>query len=214
MQPDSTYTQKAALPERQIVARSARRLEYFTIGWNILEGTIAVTAGAFAASISLVGFGIDSFIEVTSGSALLWRMSVDANQAQRERHERTALRIVGVCFIALSIYVAGEAIADLTAHRAPEGSIPGIVLAVASLIVMPLLSRAKRRVGAFLKSPAMHADAKQADFCAYLAAILLLGLSLNAVLGLWWSDPIAALLMVPLIAHEGVQGIRAKACCH
>jgi divalent metal cation (Fe/Co/Zn/Cd) transporter len=205
--------QQAVLPERQLLARTGKRLEYFTIGWNTLEGVIAVIAGALAGSISLVGFGIDSFIEVTSGVALLWRMSVDANEAQRERNERTALRIVGSCFVALSIYIAYEAIADLGARRAPEHSILGIILAIASLIVMPLLSRAKRRVGTSLNSAAMHADAKQTEFCTYLSAILLGGLVLNAVLGVWWADPIAALLMVPLILREGVEGLRAKVCC-
>lgn len=204
--------EEAALTNRQQLANRGKRLEYFTIGWNTLEGIIAVLAGALAGSISLVGFGIDSFIEVTSGTALLWRMSVDENEEQRERNERTALRIVGSCFVALSIYIGYEAIADLVAHRAPEHSIPGIILAIASLIVMPLLSRAKRGVGTSLKSAAMHADAKQTEFCTYLSAILLGGLLLNAAFGLWWADPVAALLMTPIILREGVEGLRAKAC--
>jgi divalent metal cation (Fe/Co/Zn/Cd) transporter len=160
-------------------ARQGKRLEHFTIGWNTLEGLVAVVAGALAGSISLVGFGIDSFIEVISGATLLWRTSVD-NEAQRERNERTALRIVGVCFVILSLYIAYESIADLLARRTPEHSIPGIVLAIVSLVVMPLLSRAKRRVGTFLASAGMHADAKQTEFCTYLSAILLGGLVLNA----------------------------------
>jgi divalent metal cation (Fe/Co/Zn/Cd) transporter len=137
---------------------------------------------------------------------------VDIKEEQRERSETTALRIVGFSFVALSIYITYQAVADLIAHRAPEHSIPGILLAIASLIVMPLLSHAKRRVGASLNSAAMHADAKQTDFCAYLSSIVLVGLLLNATLGWWWSDPIAALLMVPLILREGVEGIRAKVC--
>jgi divalent metal cation (Fe/Co/Zn/Cd) transporter len=205
--------QEGFVTERQLLARTGKRLEYFTIGWNTLEGIVAVIAGALAGSISLVGFGIDSFIEVTSGAALLWRMSIDANELERVSSEKTALRIVSACFVALSIYIAYGAIADLAAHRAPERSIPGIILAIASLIAMPLLSRAKRRVGSSLNSRAMHADATQTEFCTYLSAILLGGLLLNAALGLWWSDPIAALVMVPLILHEGVEGLRAKACC-
>lgn len=205
--------QESSPPERQLVTRTGKRLEYFTIAWNILEGSVAVVAGSLAGSISLVGFGIDSFIEVTSGAALLWRMSVDSDEAQREHHERSALRIVGVCFVALSIYIAYEAVADLAARRAPEHSIPGIILAAVSLVAMPLLSRAKRRVGAALNSAAMHADAKQTDFCAYLSGILLIGLVLNATAGLWWADPIAAILMVPLILREGIEGLRAKPCC-
>ena len=189
-----------------------RRLEYFTIAWNTLEGIVAIIAGAVAGSISLMGFGIDSFIEVLSGSALLWRMSVDSDVEQRRRNERRTLRIVGLCFLGLAIYITYEAGRDLLQHRAPERSIAGTVLACASLLVMPLLSRAKHKVGAHLGSAAMHADAQQTQFCAYLSAILLGGLAMNTFFGLWWTDPVAALVMVPLIAREGMEGIRGQAC--
>ena len=201
-----------AAPERTTVVHSGRRLEHFTIGWNMLEGLVAVVAGAIAGSISLVGFGIDSFIEVTSGSVLLWRMSVDAEVHRRERNERRALRIVGVCFLLLAAYIAYESALDLWSRRAPEHSIPGIVLACVSLVVMPLLSRAKRKVGRALGSAAMHADAKQTEFCTYLSGILLAGLVLNALFGLWWADPVAALIMVPIIAKEGFEGLQGKVC--
>ena len=127
--------------------------------------------------------------------------------------ERTALRIVGVCFLGLAAYVRYEAVRDLIGKDAPGPSLPGIVLACASLIVMPLLSRAKRRVGTALGSAAMHADARQTEFCTYLSAILLGGLLLNTTWGLWWADPLAALLMVPIIAKEGIDGLRNRACC-
>src|SRR5262249_15711721 len=140
---------------RQAVARRGKRLEYFTIAWNSLEGLVAVTAGAMAGSISLVGFGIDSFIEVTSAAPLLWRMSVDADTQKRERNEQLSVRIVGACFIALAVYVAYEAVSDLIGRKAPEHSIPGIVLACVTLVVMPLLSRAKKKVGSELGSAAM-----------------------------------------------------------
>jgi divalent metal cation (Fe/Co/Zn/Cd) transporter len=192
--------------------RRGRWLEYFTITWNALEGLVAVIAGGIAGSISLVGFGIDSIIEVTSGAALLWRMSVDANVQQRERNERLALKLVGSCFLALAAYIAYESTTDLWSKKAPEHSIPGIVLACVSLVVMPLLSRAKRKVGTELGSAAMHADAKQTEFCTYLSGILLVGLLLNALFGLWWADPVGGLLMVPIIAREGVDGLRGKAC--
>jgi divalent metal cation (Fe/Co/Zn/Cd) transporter len=198
--------------ERTAVVLRARRLEYFTIGWNALEGLVAVVAGAIAGSISLVGFGIDSFIEVTSGSVLLWRMSVDAEVQRRDLNERRALRIVGVCFLLLAAYIAYESALDLWSRRAGEHSIPGIILACVSLIVMPLLSRAKRKVGRALGSAAMHADAKQTEFCTYLSAILLAGLLLNTLFGLWWADPVAALIMVPIIAKEGIEGLQGKAC--
>ncbi len=203
---------RTAILERAVVVRRGRRLEYFTIVWNALEGVVAVVAGAIAGSISLVGFGIDSFIEVTSGSVLLWRMSVDEEVQHRELNERRALRIVGVCFLLLAAYIAYESVLDLWSRRAPEHSIPGIVLACVSLVVMPLLSRAKRKVGRALDSAAMHADAKQTEFCTYLSAILLAGLLLNAFFGLWWADPVAALIMVPIIAKEGIEGLQGKAC--
>jgi divalent metal cation (Fe/Co/Zn/Cd) transporter len=198
--------------ERSAVVVRGQRLEYFTIGWNTLEGLVAVTAGAVAGSISLVGFGIDSFIEVTSGSVLLWRISVDSDVHLRETNEKRALRFVGACFLLLAAYITYDSIVDLWSKRAPEHSIPGIVLACVSLVVMPLLSRAKRRVGRAMGSAAMHADAKQTEFCTYLSAILLVGLLLNAFLGWWWSDPLAALIMVPIITKEGIDGLRGKAC--
>ncbi len=201
-----------AVLERTAVVRHGRRLEYFTIGWNTLEGLVAVIAGAVAGSVSLIGFGIDSFIEVTSGSALLWRMSVDADVHRRERNERRALQVIGVCFLCLAVYITYESTTDLWSKRAPEHSIPGILLACVSLVVMPLLSRAKRRVGHALGSAAMHADAKQTEFCTYLSAILLAGLLLSAIFGLWWADPVAGLIMVPIITKEGIEGLQGKAC--
>jgi divalent metal cation (Fe/Co/Zn/Cd) transporter len=202
----------SAVLDRAGIVRHGRRIEYFTILWNLLEGLVAVIAGAAAGSISLVGFGIDSFIEVASGSTLLWRMSVDADVAGRERNEKRALKIVGVCFLGLAAYIIYESVLDLCVRRAPERSIPGIVLACVSLVVRPLLSRAKRKVGRALGSAAMHADAKQTAFCAYLSAILLAGLLLNTLFELWWADPAAALIMVPIIAREGIEGVQGKGC--
>ena len=198
---------------RHALALRGKRLEYFTIGWNSLEALIGITAGVFAGSISLVGFGVDSLIEVTSGATLLWRMSVDVQAERRERNERLSLRIVGVCFLALALYVVYEAASDLAKKSAPQHSIPGIILACVSLIVMPILARAKRIVGKDLGSAAMHADARQTDFCVYLSAILLIGLLLNAALGWWWADPVAALVMVPIVAREGFNSIQARTCC-
>ena len=139
-------------------------------------------------------------------------MSVDGDVHQRERNEKRTLKIVGACFVTLAAYIAYESATDLWSKKAPERSIPGIILACVSLIVMPLLSRAKRRVGRVLGSAAMHADAKQTEFCTYLSAILLAGLLLNILFGLWWADPVAALIMVPIIAKEGIEGLQGKAC--
>ena len=132
---------------RQRVAERGKRLEYFTNAWNSLEGVVAIVSGAIAGGISLLGFGIDSFIEITSGATLLWRMQVDAEVQQRERNERLSVRIVGVCFVALAAYVAYEAIADLIGNKSPENSVPGIVLACVSLIVMPLPPIARKEAG-------------------------------------------------------------------
>jgi divalent metal cation (Fe/Co/Zn/Cd) transporter len=203
---------EATVISRRVVSEQGRRLEYFTIAWNSLEGLVAIIAGAIAGSISLVGFGVDSFIEVISGAALLWRMSVDADVHRRARNEKKSLRVVGLCFVGLAVYIACESTVDLLSKRPPEHSIPGIILACVSLVVMPLLSRAKRRVGRAMDSAAMHADAKQTEFCTYLSAIDLGGLLLNALWGLWWADPAAALIMTPIIAKEGIEGLKGKVC--
>src|SRR5690348_12831470 len=202
----TTVTNRAA------AVRRGRRLEYFTIAWNSLEGVIALIVGWMAGSIALVGFGVDSVIEVTSGATLLWLMCTNLDVPRRERNEKRALTIVGLCFLALAVYVGYESGRDLVQRHAPERSLVGIALACVSLVVMPLLSRAKRKVGNALASGAMNADAKQAEFCAYLSGILLGGLLFNALFGLWWADPIAALVMVPIIAKEGIARLRADTC--
>lgn len=191
--------------------RRGRSLEYLTIGWNLLEGLVAVGSGVVAGSTSLIGFGIDSFIESLSGGALLWRLRSDEDA---ERRELIALRLVGVSFLALAAYVAFDAVKALVYREPPDASPVGIALAAASLVAMPLLARAKRRVAAALNSRAMQADSRQTDICAYLSAILLGGLLLNALPGWWWADPVAALVMVPIIAKEGVEALRGKTCCN
>jgi len=165
-----------------------------------------------AESISLVGFGLDSLIEVTSGAVVLWRLHHDLNPSRREEVERTTLRIVGACFIALAVYVSYDAGKALIFHEAPERSIPGILIAALSVVVMPLLAKAKRRVAIEISSTAMQADSRQTDFCMYLSAILLGGLLVNALFGWWWADPVAAIVMVPIIAKEGLESLKGKAC--
>jgi len=198
---------------RTNLVRRGLNLEYLTIAYNSLEGLIAIVAGFIAGSIALVGFGFDSVIEVTSGAALLWRLHADIDEEWRERVEAVTLRIVGVCFLALALYVGYEAISSLVYRESPERSVPGILLAVASLIVMPLLARAKREVARNMNSGAMMADAKQTEFCTYLSAILLGGLLINALFGWWWADPVAAVVMVPIIAKEGIAALRGDTCC-
>jgi divalent metal cation (Fe/Co/Zn/Cd) transporter len=199
--------------DRPELLRQGRKLEYFTIGWNMLEAAIAIGAGWLAGSIALVGFGIDSLIESLSGSILLWRLF---SPTQDENREKIALKLVGISFLILAAYVAYDSIKSLLEYEPPQTSLVGIGLSMASLIVMPLLARAKRRSAARLGSRAMRADSRQTDLCAYLSAILLGGLALNALLGWWWADPVAALIMVPIITREGFEGLRGKVCedCH
>lgn len=186
--------------------RRGRRLEYLTIVWNSLEALVAIVAGVVAGSVALVGFGVDSVIEVSSGAILLWRLFAG------EGRERLALRLVGVSLLALALYVAFDAVKSLWLRESPDESYVGIALALLSLIVMPLLARAKRKVAASINSRAMQADSRQTDICAYLSAVLLVGLALNALLGWWWADPVAALVMIPIIAKEAFGALRGEAC--
>ena len=211
MKPAHSASAPAALERTALVARG-RRLEYFTIAWNGFEAVVALVSGLLAGSIALVGFGLDSVIETISAGILLWRLRADNDPLRRERRERTARGLVGMGFLALAVYVAVESLRALLIRAQPERSLPGILIAVAAVVVMPLLGRAKRRVAAQLGSGALHADSRQADFCAYLSAILLAGLLLHALLGWWWADPVAALVMTPIIAREGVRGLRGKGC--
>ncbi len=191
-------------------ARTGRRLEYFTLGWNLLEAMVAIAAGIVAASVALVGFGADSLIECLSGGILLWRLQ---QHDRDESREGIALKFVGGSLLLLAAYIAFDAANSLLTREPPHESIVGIVIAGVSLVVMPLLARAKRRVAARLDSRALHADSMQTDICAYLSAVLLLGLGLNALFGWWWADPIAAFIMVPIITREGIEALRGETCC-
>jgi len=198
---------------RELVVQRGIRLEYFTLGWNFIEAAAALAAGIAAGSIALVGFGLDSLVEMISGAVLLWRLQVDHREEDRERNERRALRMVGISFVSLSAYVAYDAATDLITREAPRTSLVGIVLAIASLMIMFVLARAKRGVARDIESSAMHADSRQTDFCAYLSGILLVGLALNVAFGWWWADAAAALMMVPLIANEGREALKGESCC-
>jgi divalent metal cation (Fe/Co/Zn/Cd) transporter len=192
--------------------RRGRWLEYLTIGWNSLEAVIAIGAGLVAGSIALIGFGLDSIVEISSGAALLWRLHMDAPE-KRERAEQMALKLVAASFLLLAAYIAFDAAKSLITREPPQASYVGIGLAALSLVVMPLLARAKRKVAASINSRALQADSRQTDICAYLSAILLGGLLLNALFGWWWADPIAALVMTPIIVKEGVEALRGETCC-
>lgn len=196
--------------DRQGLLRRGRSLEIFTVVWNSAEGLVSIALGLLAGSIALVGFGADSFIETTSGLVLLWRLQTQRDAEAAERAEATALRLVGASLLLLAAYVTYDAALTLIRRHSPDVSIPGIAVAMISLAVMPLLARGKRRVAAALNSPALRADALQTLICMYLSAMLLAGLTLNALLGWWWADPVAALAMVPFIAREGREAWRGE----
>jgi divalent metal cation (Fe/Co/Zn/Cd) transporter len=200
--------------ERRAVARHGQRLQYLTIAWNSAECLISIGAGLVAGSIALISFGFDSAIEVASSLAALWRLARDENEAARERAELRTLRVIGFCFAALAIYVAVDAIKLLINRETPTASAVGIAIAALSLVVMPVLAHFKRRVATRLASGALEAETRQTAICAFLSAILLAGLGLNAWLGWWWADPLAGLAMVPLIAKEGIEALRGETCCH
>ena len=197
---------------RASAVRRGKRLEYVTVAYNSVEGLIGIGAGLVAGSVALVGFGFDSIIEVTSGAVLLWRLRADVDPARRAHVEVVSVRIVGICFLVLALYIAYDSVRMFFLREAPERSLPGIALAIASLVVMPILARAKRRVARTIASNALAADAKQTELCMYLSAILLGGLILNATFDWWWADPAAGLLMSPIIV-KGINGLKGQSCC-
>lgn len=205
--------------DRAALVSRSRWLNLATLAYNALEGVIAIGSGIAAGSVALIGFGIDSGIELAASCVALWRLDADADHERRERVERLAHRSIGALFVALALYVAVDAGLALWRREAPHESPVGIALATASVLVMPLLARAKKRIGQALGSRALTAEATQTSLCMWLSAILLAGLLLNALVGWWWADPVAALVMVPIIAREGVDGLKGQpactaGCCH
>lgn len=199
----------AHTPDARIaLVRRGIRLSYLTIAYNGLEGLVSLVAGLAARSVALVSFGIDSLIEVTASGAAQWRLRADVQAERRERAERITRRVIGWCFLALAIYVLYESAETLWRRARPERSVVGIAILTLSVIVMPLLARAKRRVARAMRSDALESEATQTALCAYLSAIALAGVVLNTWLGWWWADPVAALAMVPIIAKEGLEGLR------
>ncbi len=201
----------AETASRDALVRRGLVLNYATIGYNAIEAVLSILAGVIAGSVALIGFGLDSIIEVASGVAALWRLRSDVDAARRESAERAALKVIGLTFLALAAYVTYEGAKTLWMRELPSRSILGVVILVLSVIVMPWLSRKKRRVAQGLESRALEAEATQTSLCAYLCAIALAGVGLNAFFGVWWADPVAALAMVPIIAREGFEGLRVPA---
>jgi divalent metal cation (Fe/Co/Zn/Cd) transporter len=192
--------------DRHRLLRHGVWLEAITIAYNLIEAVVAIAAGVISGSIALVGFGLDSIIEVIAATVVGHRLLAEArggSAAEALRQERRALRVVSVTFFMLSAYIAWEAIRKLGGFEPPEPSMLGIVIAALSVLLMPALGWLKHRTGRALGSKALMADAKETMVCWYLSVTLLAGLALNATLGWWWADPVAALAMIPLLLHEG-----------
>lgn len=200
---------RSPLGPRSGLLRQGVVLEGVTVGYNALEGVIAIAVGLAAGSVALTGFGIDSVIEVTSGVVLWWRLRAELGSSELgPAVEARATRWAGALLLALAVYLVIESGRRLVTGDRPSESVVGIVLMILSLIVMPLLARAKLRTARALDSRALRADAHETIVCAWLSLTTLLGLALNAALGWWWADPVAALAMVPLITREGLEAVR------
>ncbi|MFF3724178.1 cation transporter [Streptomyces erythrochromogenes] len=197
---------------RDVLTRRIRVLVAATITYNVVEAAVALTAGTLASSTALIGFGLDSIIEVSSAAAVAWQFSA-REHALREAREHRALRIIAVSFFVLAAYVAVDAARSLTGAGEASPSVPGIVLAALSLAVMPFLSAAQRRAGRELGSVSAVADSRQTLLCTYLSAVVLAGLALNATLGWTWADPIAALVIAAVAVKEGRDAWRGEGCC-
>jgi divalent metal cation (Fe/Co/Zn/Cd) transporter len=194
---------------RAVLRRRIRLLVAATITYNVVEAVVAITAGTIADSIALVGFGLDSVIEVSSAAAIAWQFA----GADPERRERVALRVVAWSFFVLATYVTVEALRTLIGAGRPEHSPVGIVLVALSVVVMPFLSRAQRRAGREYGSASAVADSKQTLLCTYLSAAVLVGLVLNSTLGWWWADPVVALGLAAVAVREGREALRGETCC-
>ncbi len=199
----------ASLQEKALV------LSYFTVGYNILEGTVSLAAGVLSGSIALVGFGLDSLVESLSGGIMVWRFTrgQELSPAEEERRERRAVRLVGYTFFVLAAYVLYESVKKLYFREIPQPSLLGIIVAVASLIVMPALFFAKYRLGRAMGSQSLMADSKQTLACAWLSLALLIGLLLNYRLGLWQADPVIGLIIVIFLAREGYETLKTEKLC-
>ena len=202
------------MTERLSLVRRGFRLAIFTVAWNVLEGIIAIVSGLFAGSVALVGFGVDSFVEAASGIVVGWRFSYEMrgrSEEQAEKAEHLASRVAGTLLLILAVYLLIDSSRRLLGYgREPDPSLPGIALTILSLAVMPILARAKLNTAAALGSKALRADAYETIACAWLSATTLTGLVLNAAFGWWWADPAAALVLIPFIVREGLEGLRGE----
>jgi divalent metal cation (Fe/Co/Zn/Cd) transporter len=196
--------------------RQAQRLEYLTVGWNVVEGVVSVALALAAGSVALLGFGIDSFVETASGLILLWRLRSERHGSDREdveRLDRRAHKLVALSLFLLAGYVIVEAVKDLISGERPDPTWAGMAMTAVSMVAMAWLARAKRRTAAALESRAMKADSFQTTACWWLSLTTLVGIALNAVLGWWWADPVAALGMTYFLVAEGREAWRGEDSC-
>jgi divalent metal cation (Fe/Co/Zn/Cd) transporter len=210
-QPVTLRISRPATADRAALVRRARLLAWSGVGWHVAEFAIAMTAGIAASSIALIGFGVDSLIESIAGLIVVWRFG--ARRSQSQAAERRAQQLIATSFYALAVYVSFEALRAVLGGDHPEPSWVGIGLAAVTASTMPLLARAKRRVGDQLGSSATVSEGAQNMICAYLSIALLVGLGANALFGWWWADPLTALLIAAVAAREGRQSWRGDACC-
>lgn len=199
---------KISSSRRATLVRRIRFLVIFTISYNIIEAAVALIAGNIAGSNALIGFGLDSVIEVSSALAVAWQFS----GGNHEEREKIALRIIAVSFFGLASFVTYDAVTSLIAHEAPDSSIVGIVVAILSLLIMPAVSLIQRKTGQELGSHSAIADSKQTLLCTYMSAVLLIGLGANSLFGWWWADPIAALVIAGLAVREGIEAWKGDNC--
>lgn len=203
--------------DRAVLLRRAMVLAVFTVCWNLVEGSVALAAAGVSGSRALAGFGLDSFVESASAGVLIWRLRTERRSpARAEQVERRALRLIGLSFLVLAALVGMESVRSLVAGDRPDATPVGIALTIVSLVVMPLLARSKRRLGAEMGDRSVEADGSQTMACVYLSAVVLGGLVLNAVFGWWWADPVAALGVVAFLVREGREALTAEHvddCC-
>jgi divalent metal cation (Fe/Co/Zn/Cd) transporter len=203
-----------SVPRKELLARGLR-LEYLTVGWNVVEGLVSVAAALAAGSVALLGFGIDSFVETTSGLILIWRLRAERHardQAAVERLDARAHKLVALSLFLLAVYIAIDAAKALITQERPEPTLVGVAITSLSLTVMWWLARAKRRTARGLGSRALEADSFQTTACFWLSLITLAGIALNAAFGWWWADPVAALAMTYFLASEGREAWRGEDC--
>ncbi len=202
-------------PGKKLLIGKALRAQYALLLYNIAEGILALVFGGLANSIALVSFGLDSFIESASTVIVTHRLRKNGkvSEEEEEKHEQRAFLLVGWCFILLAAYVAFESARKLLLGEAPDASLPGILIAIASIIAMPLLAKYRHDLGHAIGSHALVADSKQTLLCSYMSVAVLAGIGLNYVFGWWWADPAAGLVIAALALQEGRKALRGETCC-